>query len=161
MIRNRLGFAAILWSVAFALYALTAPPSISEIFSDSLEFQLVVPSFGITHPTGYPLYTLLGGLWSRFLFPFANWAWRMNLFSALAAATALALLTLLAQQLTSSPNRQLTIPWAALAFALIPVWWQQATIAENQTQIETKLAVIGEDIRVARIFVGRGGGKVK
>ena len=38
---------------------------------------------------------------------------------------------------------------------------QQATIAENQTQIETKLAVIGEDIRVARIFVGRGGGKVK
>jgi hypothetical protein len=38
---------------------------------------------------------------------------------------------------------------------------QQAAIVDNQTQIETKLAVIAEDIRIARIFVGRGGGKVK
>ncbi len=36
---------------------------------------------------------------------------------------------------------------------------QQASIVENQTAIETKLAVIAEDLRVARIFVGRGGGK--
>lgn len=36
---------------------------------------------------------------------------------------------------------------------------QQAAIAENQTKIEEKLALIAEDIRVARIFVGRGGGK--
>ena len=103
----------ILWSVAFALYALTAPPSISEIFSDSLECQLVVPSFGITHPTGYPFYTLLGGLWSRFLFPFANWAWRMNLFSALAAATAITLLALLGQRLMPAPAGTVRIPWAA------------------------------------------------
>ncbi|MGB8168041.1 MAG: hypothetical protein WCF18_11155 [Chthoniobacteraceae bacterium] len=38
---------------------------------------------------------------------------------------------------------------------------EQATIVENQTQIDAKLAVIAEDLRVARIFVGRGGGKVK
>jgi hypothetical protein len=38
---------------------------------------------------------------------------------------------------------------------------QQALIVDNQTQIDAKLAVIGEDIRVARIFVGRGGGKAK
>jgi hypothetical protein len=37
---------------------------------------------------------------------------------------------------------------------------QQAVIVENQTQIDAKLAVIAEDLRVARIFVGRGGGKV-
>jgi hypothetical protein len=36
---------------------------------------------------------------------------------------------------------------------------QQAVIVENQTQIDAKLATIAEDIRVARIFVGRGGGK--
>ena len=36
---------------------------------------------------------------------------------------------------------------------------QQASIVENQTAIETKLAVIAEDLRIARIFVGRGGGK--
>lgn len=36
---------------------------------------------------------------------------------------------------------------------------QQAAITENQTQIDAKLAVIAEDVRVARIFVGRSGGK--
>jgi len=54
------------------LYAATAGPSVVELFDDSLEFQLVLPTFGIAHPTGYPLYTLLGGLWSRVLFPFGT-----------------------------------------------------------------------------------------
>jgi len=33
---------------------------------------------------------------------------------------------------------------------------QQATIADNQTKIDAKLATIGENIRQARIFAGRG-----
>lgn len=37
---------------------------------------------------------------------------------------------------------------------------QQLVVTENQRKIEEKLALISEDIRVARIFVGRGGGKV-
>jgi len=37
---------------------------------------------------------------------------------------------------------------------------QQAAILENQTLIEEKIAGVSEDVRVARIFVGRGGGKV-
>jgi len=32
---------------------------------------------------------------------------------------------------------------------------QQAQMAENQKKIETKLAEIGETVRVARIFAGR------
>lgn len=36
---------------------------------------------------------------------------------------------------------------------------QQTSIVENQAQIDVKLATIAEDLRVARIFVGRGGGK--
>ena len=36
---------------------------------------------------------------------------------------------------------------------------QQAAIEDNQTKVEEKLAAIAEDIRVARIYVGRGGGK--
>jgi hypothetical protein len=35
---------------------------------------------------------------------------------------------------------------------------QQVAIVENQTKIDEKLAVIAENIRLARIFVGRGGG---
>lgn len=34
---------------------------------------------------------------------------------------------------------------------------QQTTLTENQKQIDTKLADIGESLRVARIYVSRGG----
>ncbi len=37
---------------------------------------------------------------------------------------------------------------------------QQAILADNQGKIDTKLAAIGENLRQARIYVGRGGGKV-
>lgn len=38
---------------------------------------------------------------------------------------------------------------------------QQIVIAENHGKIDEKLALIAEDVRIARIFVGRGGGKAK
>ncbi len=121
------------WASYLLLYSLTAAPSLVELFDDSLEFQLVGPTFGIAHPTGYPLYSLLGGLWSRVIFPFGNWAWRMNLFSALCAATTVLLVFLLARRLITDALGQPNL-WAALAttlaFGLGPVWWLQATVAE-------------------------------
>jgi len=33
---------------------------------------------------------------------------------------------------------------------------QQATLIENQTKIDAKLATIGENLRLARIYAGRG-----
>lgn len=36
---------------------------------------------------------------------------------------------------------------------------QQAKLAANQTIIDQKLAAIEENMRLAKIFVGRGGGK--
>ena len=123
--------AADVWLIGLAallLYAATAAPGIAELYDDSLEFQLVAPTFAIAHPTGYPLYTLLGGLYSRLIFPFGNWAWRMNLFSSLAGAGTVALLYLLAKRLAGGSR------WsglaAALAFAFGRVWWSQTTVAE-------------------------------
>ncbi len=125
--------AALVWAAALALYTATSAPSIVELFDDSLEFQLVGPTFGIAHPTGYPLYTLLGGLWSRLLLPFGNWAWRMNMLSALCAAAAVWLVYLLGARLAAAERSRPSV-WggvaAAGAFALSPVWWAQATIAE-------------------------------
>lgn len=123
------------WLVGLAallLYGWTAAPGIITFYDDSLELQLVAPTFAIAHPTGYPLYTLLGGLWTRLL-PIGTWAGRMNLWSALAAAGAIALLFDGARRLaTDSAGRP--NPWAglaaALAFGLGPVWWGQATVAE-------------------------------
>jgi len=122
--------------LCFVLYAFTAAPSIVELYDDSLEFQLVGPTFGIAHPTGYPLYTMLGGLWSRVIWPIGNWAWRMNLFSALAGATTIALLFLLIQRVIAHTSRApahrrgLPALCGALVFGLSPLWWSQTTIAE-------------------------------
>ncbi|MES2570883.1 MAG: hypothetical protein V4710_12625 [Verrucomicrobiota bacterium] len=38
---------------------------------------------------------------------------------------------------------------------------QQLLITENQAKIDAKIAIIGEDLRVARLFAARGGGKAK
>lgn len=48
-----------------------------------------------------------------------------------------------------------------LAPVITEVAKQQAQLVENQNKIDEMLAVIAEDLRVARIFSGRGGGKTK
>lgn len=150
---------------ALLLYAATGARTIVALYDDSLEFQLVGPTFGIAHPTGYPLYVLLSGIWSRLLFPFGNWAWRMNLFSAMAGAAAVALVFMLARRLAHNSN------WAglaaAVAFALGPVWWRQTTIAEVYALhglfvaaiLYTALA-IGEGWPAAKIAGHHAGGDV-
>jgi hypothetical protein len=45
--------------------------------------------------------------------------------------------------------------------SLAEVAAQQTLIAENQVKIDEKVAQIAEEIRVARIFAGRAGGKAK
>ncbi len=127
------------WLIGFCflgLYGATTAPSIVALFDDSLEFQLVSPTFGIAHPTGYPLYVLLSGLWSRVLFPIGNWAWRVNLFSAVTAAGTLALLYHAATFLIAGSSRVRFSAGglaAVLGFGLGPIWWSQATIAEVYT----------------------------
>jgi hypothetical protein len=113
---------------ALALYAATLAPSVATVFDDSLEFQVVLPSLGIAHPTGYPLYTLLGWLASRL--PVGDLAYRVNLLSALAGAATVGILFLTARRLNSS---RLPAALISVVFALGTVWWSQATIAEVYT----------------------------
>ncbi len=143
---------------ALALYIATAGPSIVELFDDSLEFQLVGPTLGIAHPTGYPLYVAGGALWSRVLFPFGNWAWRMNLFSALFGAVAVALLFHLTTRLVTHADGRPNL-WAGLAaavtFGLAPTWRGQSTIAEvyalhNFLLVATMNTTIGMNLTVVR-----------
>ncbi|RLC93667.1 MAG: hypothetical protein DRI77_11675, partial [Chloroflexi bacterium] len=64
-----------------ALYLRTLLPSVGQ--ADTFEFQVIVPRLGVAHPTGYPLYVLLGKLFT--LLPLGNVAWRVNLASAVCA----------------------------------------------------------------------------
>jgi hypothetical protein len=118
--------AALLGIASLVLYARTAAPSVAVLFDDTLEFQVVVPTLGIAHPSGYPLYTLLGKLFTLLL-PWRDPAGRLNLFSALAAALAVACYYLLAQRWARQRAAALIV---TTAFAIAPVWWAQATLAE-------------------------------
>ena len=75
--------------VALVLYGATLAPGVQP--ADGGEFQLVIAEWGVAHPPGYPLYTMLGAVFAR-IFPFGGMADRVNLFSALIAALTLALL---------------------------------------------------------------------
>ncbi len=103
----------------------------------------MLPTFGIAHPTGYPLYTIVGGLWSRLL-PLGEWAGRVNLFSAFCATVAVGLLCALTQRFVRIALRPLPASSeraaqgaeicagfaAALAFGLGPTWRAMAGVAE-------------------------------
>jgi hypothetical protein len=126
--------AVLLGVASFALYAATLAPTV--LVGDGGEFQFVPYLLGVAHPTGYPLYTILGWLWSHLL-PVGDVAYRMNLFSAFWAALAVALLvpltrSLLRQvlpELLPSIGRLIAIV-ASITFAVTPTLWSQAIIAE-------------------------------
>ncbi|MFB0537399.1 MAG: DUF2723 domain-containing protein [Anaerolineae bacterium] len=116
---------AVIFVGALALYWCTLAPSIATIFDDSLEFQLVCPTLGIAHPTGYPLYTLLGKFFT--LIPIGDAAYRVNLMSAFFAALTVVFTYLIVHVLTDDSPSAL---FASLVIAVSPVFWSQAVIAE-------------------------------
>src|SRR5688572_6250461 len=80
---------------ALALYVRTLAPTL--LLGDSAEFQTLASTLGVAHPTGYPVYLLLGKLFTWL--PTGSIAYRVNLLSASAAALGLALLYLLGRRL--------------------------------------------------------------
>jgi Protein O-mannosyl-transferase TMEM260-like len=78
-------FAAGLWIVVFFTYLQTLAPSVG--FIDSGELATVPYVLGIAHPTGYPLFTLLGRIFS--ILPFVTEeVVRLNLMSAVFTSAA-------------------------------------------------------------------------
>ncbi len=130
--------------LAFLLYFRTLAPGL--LGGDSGEFQFAAWLAGFVHPTGYPLYLILGYLWSHLL-PWHDPAWRMNAFSAFWGGVATSLTYLLARRIlavglpANQPTNQLInqlttrLPalFAALTFAVTPTFWSQAVIAEVYT----------------------------
>ncbi|GAB4442784.1 MAG: hypothetical protein Kow0031_24920 [Anaerolineae bacterium] len=122
---------------AFGLYWLTLAPAVLE--ADAGEFQFVPWLPGIAHPTGYPLFTLAGWLWTHLL-PGGEVAWRMNLFSALLGGLAVTALYFAAGRLLSAafadaphPARAACAAVAAATFAVTPTFWSVAVLAEVYT----------------------------
>ena len=121
----------LLWGVFFALYASTTVRDVLP--ADSGEFQLAAATWDILHPPGYPLYTVVGALWVH-LAPLGSLAFRLNLLSAVLAATTLAL-TAQAVSLWSETwglARRAALTGGIAAAVLLgssPTFWAQATTA--------------------------------
>src|SRR2546428_12590155 len=101
----------------FAIYALGACRTI--YVGDSGELVTAVHLLGIPHPSGYPLYVLLGKLWTL-LIPLGSVAFRMSLFSAACAAGACAALYGLGRGLSLRPA---AAAFGAAMLALAPSYW--------------------------------------
>jgi hypothetical protein len=107
---------------SLALYWGTLAPGV--VGHDAGEFQFVPYVLGIPHHTGYPLYTLIGFLWS--FIPIDSVAYRMNLLSAFIGAGAVLATYLLA---SSVGRTRLAGLVAAATLAVAPLHWQWSAIA--------------------------------
>jgi hypothetical protein len=110
----------------FLLYALSAPRTVSH--EDDGLFILSAYFLGIEHPPGYPVFTLIGHLFTWL--PIGSVAYRVHLAAALFGALSCALAWLCARSLT--PGR-LPAALAALGLGFSPVFWSQSIIAEVYT----------------------------
>jgi 4-amino-4-deoxy-L-arabinose transferase-like glycosyltransferase len=112
----------LLLAASLILYISTLAPTILP--ADSGEFQLVSYVLGIAHPPGYPLYTMLGKVFT--LIPLHDVAYRVNLLSAFTSALTLLVLSRAVRRLTGSTMAGMI---AAAVLGVAPTFWAQATTA--------------------------------
>lgn len=105
------------------LYASTAAPDV--LSGDGGEFQTAAPLLAVPHPTGYPLYILLGKLATSV--PIGSLAYRVTLVSVVTAALCVVVLVLIIQRITGNHLAALV---GGGALAISPGLWNVATIAE-------------------------------
>ena len=113
---------------AFLLYTLTAPRSVT--LEDDGLFLMNLEHWGVCHPPGYPLYSLLGSSFYHLMPDFIVPALRGHLFSGFCAAVAAAAVYAIVIQLVRS---RLIGVIAGCALAASDVFWSQAIIAEVYT----------------------------
>ncbi|HEU5323843.1 MAG TPA: DUF2723 domain-containing protein, partial [Methylomirabilota bacterium] len=130
--------AAIVTLVVLAGYVITLAPTVT--FWDAGEFVAAARVLGIPHPPGTPLFTLLGHTWGLAL-PAGDYAWRLNLMSAVFSAlgaglfflVAHATLDRLAAGLEDADRRLIALGGAAAA-ALVAAFgftaWQNSVETE-------------------------------
>ncbi|HEV3153325.1 MAG TPA: DUF2723 domain-containing protein [Candidatus Baltobacteraceae bacterium] len=93
---------------------------------DTAEMQSVPYVLGIAHPTGFPLYTLLGWIFSH-VFALGTVAYRLNVFSAMAMSAACLAIYVAAVELRIARPVALA---ASLWFSVTDLIWVHAARAE-------------------------------
>lgn len=111
-------------TIAFAVYVHTLAPTV--MWYDMGEFATGAYVLGIAHNTGYPLFMLLGKLFT--FIPLGDAAYRVNLMSAFFAALTVLVVYLIVYRLT---NMRTAAIIGALTLAFTSTLWSNATWAES------------------------------
>ena len=117
-------YAALAGLVALVVYLRTLAPTV--MWYDMGELTTTSYVLGIAHNTGYPLYILLGKLFT--FLPFGDVAYRVNLMSAVFAALTVSLVFLIIHDLTKSILAAL---FGSLTLAVSSTLWSTAIWAES------------------------------
>lgn len=116
----------LLFFFVLSVFIFTLAPTITP--EDSGELVTAAYTLGIAHPPGFPLYTILGKLFT--FIPLGTIAWRVNLMSAFFGALTIALLYLVTFRIVK--NRIISIG-TSLLLAFSSTFWSQSVIAEVYT----------------------------
>lgn len=126
--------ALFLFAMTLGLYLRTLAPGL--LAGDAGEFQVAAWRLGLAHPTGYPLYLLVGSLWQHSVALVGlSPAYALNLLSALFGAATVTVLYLAMLRWLQSPLgvRRLAALFTAILFAVNFTFWSQNLIAEVYT----------------------------
>lgn len=123
--RKSVSCAAVVFALTLAAYSSTLLPG--PVGGDAGELQYAGPLLALVHPTGQPLYVVLGYLWSH-LIPIGSFAYRMNLLAAVSAATACAVVAAALVRLYGNWGIGLG---GGLALGFGATFWSQAVIADK------------------------------
>ncbi len=117
--------------LALVLYLSTLAPTVlyyTAEMKDAPVLPVAAYVLGISHPTGYPTYTILTHLFTYL--PVGDVGYRVNLASAVFGSFTVAALYFVGVRLSNSVVAGIV---AALAFGVSPLFWSQAVIAEIYT----------------------------
>ena len=136
--------ALICFLIALVTYWSTVMPNIG--LNDDGEMATAALHFGVMHPSGYPLWTILAGLWSH-LIPFGNGSWKINLFSGLCTAIAAGVFSLVALNATrwlgvkKGPATILSVA-STLTFIWVTPIWSHAVVGKGLYALHVCLMMI-------------------
>ena len=117
---------ALAFSFPLAMYTITLAGTVFGL--DSAEFSAAAYSLGVPHATGYPLYMMLGKLFT--FLPMGDVGYRLNLMSAVFAAFTVAVVYQILLLVTTRALLSLAL---SLFFAFSYYFWTASVIAEVYT----------------------------
>lgn len=126
-------WAAMSGTIASVVYILTLAPTV--YLDDAGDFLSAAATWGIPHPSGYPLWVLLGNIFKWL--PVGDIAWRINLMTALISALTISFLVLLIIKIWQLINKKepkiylkIIASVSSLIVAFSNTYWSESNSAE-------------------------------